>query len=245
MEILRDSRLASEDIELIWDSVDIGNKDALTKEEFRMMMDLMGRRRKGLKIGPETVSDWRLEQLKTRRKPTTPQDIDYPSGQSSQQQQQQQQRQHGSMMKELQPILSRRARHLEKQQLVDEPRHHHRDRESGKSDLPSDDWRRETQILLSSVRQTNWANRSTDDIQTMIEKLERLLEIHTKVEAKLDTTLEQQRDELQQLENREIALKSTSQTVDTGEQTFSEKSFRKEIERIGGELDRLLLNVRT
>ena len=239
MEILRGSRLTKEDMEMIWDSVDIGNKEALTKEEFRMMMNLMERRRKGLKIGPETVSDWRLEQLKTRRKTMTHQAVDHPSDTSPQQRQQHQQ--HGNIMKELQPILNRRAQHIEKQLIDDKPHH---DREPKTSKLPSDDWKRETQNLMSLVKQTDWTNRSTTDVQIMIEKLERLLEMHTKTETKLDTTLERQREELEKLENREIALKSTSQTVGSVEQTFSEKFFRKEMEHVGGELDQLLLNVR-
>jgi hypothetical protein len=237
VEIMRASKLAKEDIELIWDCVDIGNKEALTREEFQMMMELMRRRKSGLKIGPETVSDWRLEQLKLRRK----------KQQTTRQQPQRtmdRDPQHGHMMKELQPILEQRARHVErpKSPAVSAT---YRASDSSLPDssslVSSNDLIGETRSLLAIARQTDWTLRSVSDLETMIGRLDRLLEKHRRAEDQLDETLTRQRAEMKMLEQQERAA-SESATMPTA--ASPKASLKKDVGRLDHDVQQLFQAIR-
>lgn len=242
MEYLRNSKLTKEDTELIWDSVDIGNKEALTREEFQMMLRLIKRRQQGMKIGPETVSDWRLEQLKSRRKQQGISKTSSPQ-------------RHGTiMMKELQPILDQRAHQLEEhfKNKKDSSRRNEVERSMPSSydkkddddtnDHDHHDLKEDTKELMLMTKNIDWKLLSIKKLEIMIEKFERLLETYKLTEERLDKTLIEQRKELKLCEKQQtMSSKSSSSpnqtTTKQSQMSLRKEFFEKEIKRIGHELE--------
>jgi hypothetical protein len=215
MDVIYASKLTKEDAELIWDSVDIGNKEALNKEEFRMMMALMRKRRSGLRVGPDTVTDWRLEQLKNRRKREHVNVTK--SDQSS----------HKSMMRELQPILNQRVQRMESHQPA-------KDHNNGGT-------RTETASPVTAMSLKDWTQRPLHELEAIAKHLEETVMTNKIAEDDLDQVLATQKEELKTLETQEKALKNASDK----EKNTKDKTVRlkEELLRMERELNQLYADI--
>jgi vacuolar-type H+-ATPase subunit I/STV1 len=168
MRLLREAKLSREDIELIWDSVDIGNKEALYREEFCMMMKLIRQRKLGAKINCDTVTDWRLEQLKHRRVPSSKNQVVLPETHK-----------HRNIMKELQPILQKRSKEIEK---------------SSEKDKPIVNPSQQINEIFTQLNLNEKINSSSNELKEIINRLKDLINQHKLTEKNLDQKLMTQRE---------------------------------------------------
>jgi hypothetical protein len=227
MNIMRTSQLTNEDMELIWDHVDIGNKEALTKEEFRMMMILMRKRKNGFRIGSDMVSDWRLEQLKNRRKQednseTITKTPPPPRNKAT----------HKSMMKELEPILIQRAQHLKE---APSSKHYEEEDEEGK----------DVETTLALMNSASWPQKSLDELMNLAKQFEDAIMAHKRAENKLERLLIGQQEEIRVLEESKKAFESVGKKASSTPNNDTDRlaQLQKQISHIENDLNQFYVNV--